>query len=103
MASTCVCCTSSDFTAQFATFTWRPGAPMKHFFTGLGLSTALAFATAAAQTDTWKEYVYRDDGFAISAPSEPELTSQPIYATGGTADRPLQPMPHDEAPRVMDV
>jgi hypothetical protein len=59
---------------------------MKYFVTVLGLSMALAFAAAAAQTDNWKEYVYRDDGFAMSAPSEPEVTSQPIYVAGGTAD-----------------
>jgi hypothetical protein len=59
---------------------------MKHIVTGLGLSIAFALSTAAAQTDNWKEYVFNDDGFAISAPSEPELTSQPIYVAGGTAD-----------------
>ncbi|MGA9037692.1 MAG: hypothetical protein WB505_18990 [Pseudolabrys sp.] len=61
-----------------------PGYPMKHFVTGLGLSIAFALSTAAAQT--WKEYVFNDDGFAISAPSEPELKSQPINVAGGTAD-----------------
>jgi hypothetical protein len=59
---------------------------MRRIVTGLGLSVVVAVVTAAAQSDTWKEYVYRDDGFAISAPSEPEVTSQPIYVAGGTAD-----------------
>jgi len=60
---------------------------MRRIVTGLGLLVVVAAATAAAaQTDTWKEYAYPDDGFAISAPSEPEVTSQPIYVAGGTAD-----------------
>jgi hypothetical protein len=59
---------------------------MKRMLAGLGFALALAFATAAAQTDTWKEYVYNDDHFAMSAPAEPTVTSQPIYVVGGTAD-----------------
>jgi hypothetical protein len=60
---------------------------MRRIVTGLGLLVLIAAATAAAaQTDTWKEYVYPGDGFAMSAPSEPEVTSQPIYVAGGTAD-----------------
>jgi hypothetical protein len=59
---------------------------MRRIVTGLGLSVVVAVAMAAAQTDTWKEYEYPDDGFAMSAPSEPVVTSQPIYVAGGTAD-----------------
>ena len=59
---------------------------MKHIVTGLVLSMAFALVTGAAQADTWKEYVFDDDGFAVSAPSQPELTSQPIYVASGTAD-----------------
>src|SRR5262252_7888583 len=61
------------------------GYPMKPIITGIGLLIALA-SGASAQTDSWKEYVFNDDGFTISAPSEPELTSQPINVAGGTAD-----------------
>lgn len=59
---------------------------MKRIVTALGCAMALTLVTAAAQTDTWREYVYSDDGFAMSAPTEPTLTTQPIYVVGGTAD-----------------
>ena len=59
---------------------------MKRIVTALGCAMAFTLVTAAAQTDTWKEYVYNDDGFAMSAPAEPTLTTQPIYVVGGTAD-----------------
>ena len=59
---------------------------MKRIVTALGCAMALSLATAAAQTDSWKEYVYDDDGFAMSAPAEPTVTTQPIYVVGGTAD-----------------
>ena len=61
---------------------------MRRIVTGLGALVVVAAATAAAaQTDAWKEYVYPDDGFAISAPSEPEVTSQPIYVAGAPPTR----------------
>lgn len=59
---------------------------MKRIVAGLGCIMALAFTPAAAQTDSWKEYVYTDDGFAMSSPAEPTVTSQPIYVVGGTSD-----------------
>jgi hypothetical protein len=58
---------------------------MRLIVAGLGMLVALAM-TAAAQTDSWKEYVYDDDGFGIWAPIEPEFAAQPIYVAGGTAD-----------------
>ena len=61
--------------------------PMKHIVAGLSSFALFVLVSAAvAQTDTWKEYVYTGDGFAIAAPAEPARNSQPIYVTGGTAD-----------------
>jgi hypothetical protein len=60
---------------------------MKQIVAGLGSFVLLALVTTAvAQTDSWKEYTYTSDGFAISAPAEPTRSSQPIYVSGGTAD-----------------
>ncbi|MBV8745169.1 MAG: hypothetical protein JO134_09030 [Xanthobacteraceae bacterium] len=60
---------------------------MKHIVAGLGSLAVISVVTAAlAQTDSWKEYVYTGDGFAVAAPAEPVRSSQPIYVTGGTAD-----------------
>ena len=59
---------------------------MTRIAAGLGCTLALAVATAAAQTDNWKEYVYANDRFAMSAPAEPTVTTQPIYVVGGTSD-----------------
>jgi hypothetical protein len=65
----------------------RRGFPMKHIVAGLGSLGVVAVVTAAlAQTDSWKEYAYTGDGFAVAAPAEPARSSQPIYVTGGTAD-----------------
>ena len=67
---------------------------MKPIITGIGLLIALA-SGASAQTDSWKEYVFKDDGFTISAPSEPELTSQPInVAVGSRTGRKLPVLAH---------
>lgn len=61
--------------------------PMKHIVAGLSSFALFVLVSAAvAQTDTWKEYVYTGDGFAIAAPAEPARNSQPIYVMGGTAD-----------------
>jgi hypothetical protein len=43
-------------------------------------------ATAALAETPWQEYVYADDGFAISAPAEPSQEQFPIYVVGGTAN-----------------
>ena len=60
---------------------------MKHIVAGLSSFALFVLVSAAvAQTDTWKEYVYTGDGFAIAAPAEPARNSQPIYVMGGTAD-----------------
>jgi hypothetical protein len=60
---------------------------MKRIAYVLGIAATFALtAVAGAQTDTWTEYIYGDDGFAMSAPVEPKLATQPIYVVGGTAD-----------------
>jgi|SRR5579864_397970 len=53
------------------------------------LVVLLAYATPllCQQTEPWKEYVYSDDGFAVSAPAEPKLETNPkhhIYISRGS-------------------
>ncbi|HKF20527.1 MAG TPA: hypothetical protein VKE93_03095 [Candidatus Angelobacter sp.] len=46
----------------------------------------------AQQTDSWKEYVYNDDGFAISASVEPQIVRNPkshIYVSKGSSKEKL--------------
>jgi hypothetical protein len=44
-------------------------------------------ASVSAQSSDWKEYVYADDGFAVSFPSEPTLTKSMIpLKIGGEAE-----------------
>jgi hypothetical protein len=40
---------------------------------------------AAGQERAWKEYVYADDHFAISAPAEPKRETQRIRVVGGSS------------------
>ena len=56
----------------------------KHWMASLVvlLSCCLAFIAACGSGDGWKEYKYRDDGYAISAPSRPVLRPY----SGATAD-----------------
>lgn len=44
-------------------------------------------ASVSAQSSDWKEYVYPDDGFAMSSPSEPKLTKSMVpLKIGGEAE-----------------
>lgn len=43
----------------------------------LALALVLA-ASAAAQTTGWKTYTYADDGFSVSFPSDPQVSSQDV-------------------------
>src|SRR5712692_6319026 len=40
-------------------------------------------AAAPPQTDNWKEYVYADDGFAVSAPVQPKMNKGPVKSAAG--------------------
>jgi hypothetical protein len=51
---------------------------------------------AEAQERTWKEYVYPDDHFAISAPEEPKRDSQRIRVVGGTSTAHIYSIAADE-------
>lgn len=44
----------------------------------------LVCVSAGAQSSTWKTYSYPADGFSISAPSEPQLSSQNVPTDAGT-------------------
>lgn len=48
------------------------------------LVTSILFASSWQQTpaDQWKEYSYPDDGFLVSAPTEPVLTKSPPLPAG---------------------
>ena len=44
-------------------------------------------ASVSAQSNDWREYVYPDDGFALSFPSEPTLTKSMVpLKNGGEAE-----------------
>ena len=43
----------------------------KHWMAGLIVLLSCCFVAACERGDGWKEYKYRDDGFAISAPWKP--------------------------------
>jgi hypothetical protein len=48
---------------------------------------SVCVASVSAQSGDWKEYVYSDDGFAVSFPSEPTLQKSMIpLKTGGEAE-----------------
>ena len=51
------------------------------------LLSSVLLASAGQQADAWKEYVYNDDGFAVSAPVEPQLnrtaTKSRVYVSRG--------------------
>ena len=48
---------------------------------------------AAAEDVTWKEFVYPDDNFAISAPGEPTLEMKTLNTAGGSAEAHVYAMP----------
>src|ERR1700731_1766306 len=53
----------------------------------IALCGLIALGTTAVLAETpWQEYVYADDGFAISAPAEPSPEQFPVYVFGGTAN-----------------
>jgi hypothetical protein len=56
---------------------------------------------AAAQERTWKEYVYADDHFAISAPTEPKRETQRIRVVGGSSTAHIYSVTPDEQGALM--
>jgi hypothetical protein len=50
----------------------------------------------AAQERAWKEYIYPDDQFAISAPEEPRRETQRIRVVGGTSTAHIYSIAADE-------
>jgi hypothetical protein len=57
---------------------------MRKLIVATGMLVGWAVA-AAAQDAAWKEYVYPEDDFAVSAPAEPKLEKQTIRVVGGTS------------------
>ena len=57
---------------------------MRKLIVATGILVGWAVA-AAAQDAAWKEYVYSEDDFAVSAPAEPKLEKQTIRVVGGTS------------------
>lgn len=46
----------------------------------------LASILAFSQANTWKEYIYAEDGFAVSSPVEPSLVKQVIKPVAGEVE-----------------
>jgi hypothetical protein len=57
---------------------------MRRLILAIGAVSGSA-AIAAAQDKAWKEYVYPEDNFAISAPAQPRVEKQTIRVVGGTS------------------
>ncbi len=60
---------------------------MKKYFLAALLSALLACVALVAQVQSgWKEYVYAEDGFAVSAPAQPTFESTPAETGLGSVD-----------------
>jgi hypothetical protein len=59
-------------------------------------AAAPAAPAPAAAAPAWKEFVFRDNGFAISGMAEPKLERRPIYVVGGTSEAFIYTAPVDD-------